>query len=262
MNRKKPSKGPFADSITQYLQLRRSLGLKLIGAESTLRHFDYRLSQHSPQAKTVTKAMILDYLRSLSHLQATTLYLHFMYLRQFCRFLFKLNPDTYVPETAMIRRGRTIRKPHLYTKDEITGIIKLAAALPPKGSLRSHTFNTLFSLLWVSGLRIGEALRLNLEDVDTDNAVLHIRESKFFKSRLVPLTESSASALKAYKRRRAHHGQDQRPDAPFFVNMHGKRFCHSTVNTTFRRLTRQLSIKTAQGYDPRLHDWLYMRTRE
>jgi len=255
MNRGKSSNGPFADFITKYLQFRRSLGLKLIGAESTLRTFDHHMSQRSPRAKTVAKEMIVDFLQTSSHLQATTLYLQFMHLRQFCRFLFKLNPDTYVPETAMIRRGRTVRKPHIYTKDEIIDIVRLAAALPPKRSLRSHTFSTLFSLLWVSGLRIGEALRLNLEDVDTDNAVLHIRESKFFKSRLVPLAQSTISALKAYRRLRTQHGHDQRPDAPFFVNAKGKRFCHSTVNTTFRRLTRQLNIKTAQGHDPRLHDF-------
>ena len=195
MKKNKSTTGPFADFIDQYLHFRRSLGLKLTGAEATLRKFDHHMSRRSPRAKTVNKSMIVDFLSSLNHLQGSTLYLQFMHLRQFCRFLFKLNPDTYVPETAMIRRGRTLRKPHIYTTDEITKIIELAATLHPKGSLRPYTFSTLFSLLWVSGLRIGEALRLNLEDVDTDNAVLHIRESKFFKSRLVPLTQSAASAL-------------------------------------------------------------------
>jgi len=255
MKKEKLPDGPVADFISQYLQFRRSLGLKLIGAEATLRNFDHRLAQRSPRATTVTKPMIVDFLRSLDHLQGSTLYLRFMHLRQFCRFLFKLNPDTYVPETAMIRRGRTIRKPHIYTRDEITEIIKLATVLYPKGPFRSHSYSTLFSLLWVSGLRIGEALRLNLEDVDTENAVLHIQESKFFKSRLVPLTQSAASALEAYRRQRAQHDHDQRPNAPFFVNARGTRFCHSTVNCTFRRLTRQLRIQTAQGHDPRLHDF-------
>lgn len=86
-------------------------------------------------------------------------------------------------------------------------LIKLASMLTPEGSLRPHTYSTLISLLWVSGLRIGEALRLNLEDVNTDNAVLHIRQSKFLKSRLVPLTLSAASALETYRRCRkeAYH---------------------------------------------------------
>jgi len=255
MKKKKLSKGPFADLIARYLQFRRSFGLKLSGAEATLRKFDRRLSQYSPRAKTVTKPMIIDFIRSSKHLQGSTLYLRFMHLRQFCRFLFKLNPDNYIPEAAMIRRGRTVRKPHIYTIAEIIEIIKLAGSLRPKGSLRPHTYSTLFALLWVSGLRIGEALRLNLEDVDAEMAVLYIRESKFFKSRLVPLTQSAASALEKYRRLREQHGHDQRPNAPFFVNEHAMRCSLSTVGCMFRRLTHRLGIKTAQGHDPRLHDF-------
>lgn len=99
----------------------------------------------------------------------------------------------------MIQRGPTVRLPHIYTPEDVMKLIKLARMLTPQESLRPHTYGTLIFLLWVSGLRIREALKLNLEDVDTDNAVLHIRESKFFKSRLVPLTLSSASALETYK---------------------------------------------------------------
>jgi len=96
---------------------------------------------------------------------------------------------------------------------------------------------------------------LNLEDVDTDNAVLHIRESKFFKSRLVPLTLSSASALETYKRLRAECGHDQRPNAPFFVNEQARRCSYSAVLDNFRVLVRQLGITTAQGRNPRMHDF-------
>jgi integrase/recombinase XerD len=178
-----------------------------------------------------------------------------MYLRQFCRFLFQFNPHTYVPESRLIQPGSTVRLPHIYTTGEAIELIKLAGMLTPKESLRPHTYSTLLSLLWVSGLRIREALRLNLEDVDTDNAVLYIRESKFFKSRLVPLTLSSAAALETYKRLRAEHGYDQRPSAPFFINEYARRCSYSMVSITFRFLVRQLGIRTVQGRDPRLHDF-------
>lgn len=255
MKKIKLSNGPFCGFISQYLQLRRSLGVKLKDAEVALNNFDLYISQHFPFVKTVTKPMIVGYLRTLNHLQGSTLYLQLMYLRQFCRFLFKLNPDTYIPETTLIRRGKTVIQPHIYTKEELTALIKLASVLHPKGSLRPHTYSTLLSLLWVSGLRIGEALRLNLEDVDTDNAVLHIRESKFFKSRLVPLTLSAAAALETYRIHREQHDHDQRSNAPFFINARGKRFSHSTVHYTFRGLTRHLGIRTVQGRNPRLHDF-------
>ncbi len=249
------SDGPFGGFIKQYLQLRRSFGFILQGTEYTLNRFNLYLSQYFPDAKTVTKPMIVGYLQAIKHLKASSLYVRFMSLRQFCRFLFQLNPDTYVPEKKLIRRGTTIRRPHIYTTEEAMKLIKLSRMLTPHGSLRPHTYSTLISLLWVSGLRIREALKLNLEDVDTDNAVLHIRESKFFKSRLVPLTLSSAAALETYRRLRAEHGYDQRPGAPFFMNEYARRCSYSRVFITFRDLVRQLGIRTVQGRDPRLHDF-------
>ena len=90
--------GPFSSLINQYLQLRRSLGFILQGTEYTLNRFNLYLSQFFPDAKTLTKPMIVGYLQAIKHLHASTLYVRFMSLRQFCRFLFQLNPDTYVPE--------------------------------------------------------------------------------------------------------------------------------------------------------------------
>ena len=251
----KTQNGPFSGHISQYLQLRRSLGFILQGTEYTLNRFNLYLSQNFPDAKTVTKPMIVGYLQAVKHLYASSLYVRFMSLRQFCRFLFQLNPDTYVPEKRLMRRGSTIRRPHIYTIEETMKLIKLARMLTPHGSLRPHTFSTLISLLWVSGQRIREALKLNLEDVDIDNAVLHIRESKFFKSRLVPLTLSSAAALETYRQLRAEHANDQRPGAPFFINEYARRCSYSRVFITFRDLVRQLGIRTIQGHDPRLHDF-------
>ena len=252
---KKVSNGPFGVLINQYLQLRRSLGCILRGAEYTLNKFDLYLSLYFPNARTVTKPMIVGYLQAVKHQRASTLYHRFMSLRQFCRFLFQLNPKTYVPERRLVPRGPTLRLPHIYTTEEARELIKLARMLTPRGSLRPHTYSTLLSLLWVSGLRIREALKLNLEDVDTDNAVLNIRESKFFKSRLVPLTLSSAAALETYKRLRAEHDYDQRPSAPFFINEYARRCSYSMVGLTFRVLVQQLGITTVQGRYPRLHDF-------
>lgn len=247
--------GPFSLLINQYLQLRRSIGSILQGAEYTLNKFNLYLARYFPDAKIVTKPMIVGYLQAGNHVHASTLYLRFIHLRQFCRFLFQLNPDNYVPESRLIKRGPTVRLPHIYTTEEAMKLIRLARMLTPNGSLRPHTYSTLIALLWVSGLRIREALKLNLEDVDTDNAVLHIRESKFFKSRLVPLALSSAAALETYRRLRAEHGHDQRPGAPFFINECARRCSHSMVGITFRDLVRQLGIRTVQGRNPRLHDF-------
>ena len=80
--------------------------------------------------------------------------------------------------------------------------------------------------------------------------LLHIRESKFFKSRLVPLTRSSVKALDEYHTRRSAFGYDERPEAPFFINEKGKRPTYSTVVHTFLVLARQVGLKTVQGLTP------------
>jgi integrase/recombinase XerD len=247
--------GPLSSFIGQHLELRRSLGFILLNAQYALAEFDSYLARCFPDTKTVTMAMVTGYLQSLPHLDPATLHDRITHLRQFCRFLFQLDQDTYIPERNLVPPARTTRQPHIYTEEETRRVIRAALALPPPGSLRPHTYATILSLLWVSGIRIGEALRLNLEDLDVERELLHIRQSKFFKSRLVPLSRSSMLALGKYLGRRAVYGYDERPEAPFFVNERGKRYNYSTVGHTFLAISRQLGLKTIQGRDPRLHDF-------
>jgi len=247
--------GPLGPFIKKHLELRRSLGFVLRNAEYALSEFDFYLARFFPQAQSVTRAMITGYLQTLSHLSAGTLCDRITHLRQFCRFLFQLDPGTYIPERNLVPAAHTIRNPHIYTEEDTLRLIEAALTLPPSGSLRPHTYATLLSLLWVSGLRISEALRLNLEDVDTEREVLYVRQSKFFKSRLVPLSCSSILALGDYRVRRSTYGHDERPEAPFFVNERGRRCNYYTVRPTFRFLSRRLGFKTIQGLEPRLHDF-------
>jgi integrase/recombinase XerD len=245
--------GPFGESIEKHLELRRSLGFLLLNAEITLRDFDRYVVDRYPGAKTVTRDVVMGYLQSLKHLQTLTKHRRLSDLRQFCRFLFQINLDTYVPEKGLLPPATTNWKPYLYSLEETKDLIKIAGQLPPQESLRPRTYETLISLLWATGLRIGEAIRLNLEDVD--NAVLHIRQSKFFKSRLVPLMNSSASALQNYRDLRLRFGHDQSPNAPFFVNERAKRCVYVTVNHTFLALVRHLGLKNANGSSPGLHSF-------
>lgn len=247
--------GPFSSFIEQHLELRRSLGFILKNAQYTLAEFDNYVGRCFPDATTVTRTMLTGYLQTLPHLDPATLNDRITHLRQFCRFLFQLDQDTYIPERNLVPPARTTRQPHIYTEEEAKRVIGAALALPPPGSLRPHTYATILSLLWVSGIRIGEALRLNLGDFDVERELLHIRQSKFFKSRLVPLSHSSVLALGKYLERRASYGHDGKPEVPFFVNERGKRCNCSTVGHTYLALARQLGIKTIQGRDPRLHDF-------
>lgn len=246
--------GPFSEFIKKHLELRRSLGYLLRTDQLALDQFNAYVAEKFPGAHAVTRPMVAGYLKTLEDRQLVTRRHQLTTLRQFCRFLFQLNPDTYIPESNLLPMCRSQFRPHLYTPDEVADLMQLALRLLPAGSLRPHTYATLIGLLWATGLRGGEAVRLNIEDVDLENGILHIRQTKNFKSRLVPLADSSRLALQAYRDLRASLGMDQSPQSPFFVNVRKRRCAHRTLDGTFRMLTRDLGLMSAYGREPRLHD--------
>jgi integrase len=141
----------------------------------------------------------------------------------------------------------------LYTEEDIAALISAAGALPPPDGLRARTYACLLGLLAVTGLRIGEALRLKRGDVDLENHLLTIYGTKFNKSRLVPLHPSTGSALSAYAGQRDGYFGRAKPDH-FFVSARGTPLTGSVVRRTFRLLCREVGLQGSDGCDqPRLH---------
>ncbi len=246
--------GPLGKFIKPHLELRRSLGYELRTAEIILDQFDAYAAESFPDCQTVTRPMITGYLHKISDLQPVTRHGQLSVLRQFCRFLFQLDPKVYIPECHLLPAAKSDFQPHIYTLNEVVQLMDAARRLPPAGSLRPHTYSTLIGLLWSSGLRGGELVRLNLENVDLEKGVLHICQTKNFKSRLVPLADSARVALVAYRDLRERLGMGQSPQSPFFINERKHRCASRTVIGTFRMLTRQLGLTSAYGREPRLHD--------
>jgi integrase len=151
-------------------------------------------------------------------------------------------PETEVPgpsSLAPIRRPT----PYLYTEHEITALLQAAAELGPRDSLRSSTYAILIGLLASTGVRIGEALRLQVEDVRLDGAppYLHIVAGKFRKSRLVPLHLTTVKKLTAYARERERQHYDALSDA-FFVSESGGPLTYHTCRATFATLLCRAGI--------------------
>src|SRR5215471_16519486 len=119
--------------------------------------------------------------------------------RGFLTYLRAIIPETEVPDHALVASFRR-PQPYLFTPDQISALMQDAQKMGPRGALRPHTFSTLIGLLASTGLRVGEARRLMITDVWLDNApsCLHIRDTKFHKSRLVPLHPSTAEHLRHY----------------------------------------------------------------
>jgi len=138
---------------------------------------------------------------------------------------------------------------------EIQALLAAALKLSPGQGLRPRTYHCLFGLLTVAGLRISEALKLEQPDVDLDEGILTIRQTKFGKTRLVPLHTSTRDVMADYARRRDRFLRS--PSSPcFFLNDHGRRLEGSAVRRTFYDLSRQIGLRGPEDHKgPRLHDF-------
>lgn len=175
-------------------------------------------------------------------------------VRGFARHLATIDARTQIPPPGLLRRpGQASRRavPYLYSSHDITALMAAAAGLRP---LPAATYQALIGLLAVGGLRIGEALRLDRDDLDDEHSVLVVRDTKFGKSREVPLHETTLAALHAYLRRR----DDLRPTATgpsLFISTTGTRLLYKVVQPTFAKLCQQAGLQPrSPRCRPRIHD--------
>ncbi len=179
-------------------------------------------------------------------------------LRPFTAWLRQFEPATEVPDEAVFGRVPGRMTPHVYRDSEIVELLAAARQLGPEGGLRPAVMETLFGLVACTGLRISEALGLLDADVDLRAGVLTIRQSKFGKTRLVPLHPSAVDALVRYRTQRARHVHTT-PELPFFVASRGKLlgqpFSDRQVHRIFDELRRQLGwVDRGSHGTPRIHD--------
>lgn len=239
------------EAIDDYLLLRRDLGFKLIQTEHWLH--DFAAFMEDQQASRITGARALQWALRPSNAQPPCWAKRLSAVRLFARYRSLTDPRTEVPPVGLLPYHPRRAKPYLCTEEDIAALISAAGALPPPDGLRGRTYACLLGLLAVTGLRIGEALRLKREDVDLENHLLTIHGTKFDKSRLVPLHPSTGLALCAYARQRDGYFGQAKPDH-FFVSVRGLPLPASVVRGTFRLLCREVGLQGSDGCDqPRLH---------
>lgn len=154
------------------------------------------------------------------------------------------------PRDAFGRAKRSRPRPHILTPSDVNQIMQAALSVPPIASITPHTYYHLFGLLATTGLRVSEVVALLYTDITPDG--LMIRETKFRKTRLVPIHDSTRTALGEYLTLRQRIGG---PSPHLFVLSTGDPPDHATVSRTFIRLARQVGLRGPQGErGPRLHD--------
>jgi integrase len=175
-------------------------------------------------------------------------------VRPFARYLAASDPRTEIPPERMLGPAHRWPQPYIYTPQEVRKLIKAARRLEPREGLRPRSFVALIGLQASTGLRTCEAFRLTREDVDLHKGLMTIRETKFKKSRLVPLHPLTSRSLFRYVRFRNRYCPAPRSNA-FLLTERGTSLGGSTVYRAFRRLCRQAGLRPRNGTRrPRLYD--------
>jgi len=245
----------LGDSLDLYLRLRRSLGAEMRDAEATLRRFV--IFAEAEGVSFITTDLALRFATAAASTSPATRAGRLGDVRRFAVFCSMTDSHTQVPPRGLLPERHRRCQPYIYSDEEITRIINAAARLPSPSGLRAATSAALFGLLASTGLRLGEAVGLDRDDVDLGSGLLAIRRAKFGKSRLVPMHHTATAALACYGRRR-----DQllpRPTSPaFFLGERGSRLTQCTARDNFVVVSRVVGLrrrtKTRFGHGPRLHD--------
>lgn len=234
--------------VENYLRLRRALGFKLDREAHLLTQFLDCLV--AAGATTVTRDAAIAWARRPIGAHPNHWAKRLGVVRKFAAYLQTIDPATEVSPPGVFPTRRCRPTPYLWSREDICRLLAGARAL---GSpVRAATHEALFGLLAASGMRVGEAIALQREDVDLGAGVITIREAKFNRSRLVPLHPTVTETLRRYAAERDHLVRRPRSSA-FFLSSTGTALDRSRVSKTFRMITITLGLRTATVH-PRIHD--------
>jgi integrase/recombinase XerD len=235
----------------EYLQIRRALGFKLVLQGWLLMQFiDYL---EDIDEDRVTTELAVAWAKAPVDADPAWWGQRLSVIRGFARYLHAIDETCEVPPADVLPARFRRAVPYLYSEQEIDRLIAAAGALLPE--LRGETYATLIGLLAVSGMRIGEAIRLERADVDWDQQLLVVRAAKHGKSRQVPLHPSAMAALSAYASRRDQLCPRPGGTPSFFLAARGVPLAYRSVCATFRRVVTDAQIAPGRcPRPPRLHD--------
>ena len=247
---------PLSNSLQDFLTFERALGKRYQAEEHTLITFDAFLNSY-PQPPPRLSAEIVTQWRGHSHrLRPNTQYQRFMLIRKFCIHLRRSDPTAYVPPPWNGRHGSAFI-PHIYSRADVERLLKAAHQLKASSycPLRSEMSYLLIALLYTAGLRRGEALKLRLCDINWDDRCINIRDTKFFKSRVVPLSPSMMKALDRYLELCHRTGIPSNRESPLFQNVRARRaYSGGWAGDMFRVVCERAGLWHGSTSRLRLHD--------
>ncbi len=242
--------------ISRYLELQRALGKGFDRERRILESFDQWLTETG--AADLDPVNLTAWCKSKQHLASGVRRNHMRIVRNFCLYRRRSEPTCFVPDLQSFPANHQPLQPYIFTEAQIARLIQAANQLEPLplSPIRAQVYRLTIVLLYTTGLRRGELLRLRIGDYDPQQQSLFVRQSKFHKSRHLPLSVDTAQEIVNYLGVRRQHHLPLSPDTPLIWNrsQNGKAYSGGGLGQGLRALFRQAEIHTPQGRLPRLHD--------
>lgn len=242
------------ERINTYVQWKQDLGYELKTTSGELQRFA-RFADEIGHRGPITITLILSWAQEAKKDSRLYRARRVEMARTFARFEASFEPRTQIPTRNILGPAHQRIQPYIYSTQDITNLMNTACTLTPNGGLRPHTYETLIGLLASTGLRVCEALNLKRSEFEVDSGCLIIRETKFHKSRIVPLSRSVHQALVEYLRFCQNYAVSITTDR-LLVSEQGRRLKPSVVNYTFQKIRDQVHFDADLKNDraPRLYD--------
>jgi integrase len=243
-------------TIKDYVALKQALGRQFAVERKILKHLDTFLSH---TGSDLTAGTYAAWCQNLEHLSSGVRRNWMRVARNLCLYRRRTHTSCFVPDKSQFPPLHQPVQPHIFTENEVARLLEATAWLEPgnQSPLRRETFKLAIVLLYTSGLRRGELLRLVIGDYDPVERTLLIRESKFHKSRLLPLSCDGVQELECYLTARRGAGLSTGADVPVVSNCRGGQRPYTGVGlgSTIHELFRATNVRTAAGRCPRVHDF-------
>jgi len=245
--------GNLAEMLTEYITFKRSLGNDYVSEAEHFRRFDDFSKSFDFPKNTLTEEVVLSWIEKRPHEKQTNQIKRANAIKNFALYMKEHGYDAYIFPHQTTNSSQPYI-PFIFTEKQMQLILKLADQTPKSNSSKNQdlVIPLIFRLLYGCGMRISEVLNLRISDVDTENALIYISNSKFSKSRAIPMAQSLALRCKAFKEK-VHFNSDK---GDYFIqNPNGHKYHSNTIYSRFRSLLRQAQIPhRGKGEGPRLHD--------
>jgi integrase/recombinase XerD len=249
----------LAPVLTRYVDLKRALGRQFANSIRTLASLDRFLHDQAAKYPDLNAAAFQAWCQTQEHVAPGVRRIRMRNVYNFCLYRRRTEPQCFLPDPALFPKPHQTIQPYIFSEQEVARLLLSASGLKrvSRSPVRPEVIRLAIVLLFTTGIRCGELLRLTLGDYNHGDATLLIRESKFHKSRLLPLNTDVANEIDHSLRARAQRKLPVSSDAALIWNASkgGKAYRNWSLQCCLRPLLQKCSIFTAKGRLPRIHDF-------